>query len=173
MSWTVVSTIRRLYNPPPGYVSALGTVNRAGNSGTNPAVLRGVTASQVCSTVGVYEDPLHGALLVPASDINFSGNTSRGANASVFANPDAGSLGDHGLFKGCSGPNLHQIDMNFVKKTKITERVMFELRAEMFNIFNHPNFSPPAAPNINSAGFGTLTSNFTSREIPFNGAIRF
>jgi hypothetical protein len=91
----------------------------------------------------------------------------------VLTNPGAGSLGDHGLYKGCSGPNLHQVDVNFVKKTKIGERVVFELRAEMFNIFNHPNFSPSATGNINNSGFGTLTSNFTAREIQFNGRISF
>jgi hypothetical protein len=63
--------------------------------------------------------------------------------------------------------------MNFVKKTKLTERITFERRAEMFNIFNHPNYSPPSAPNIDNSGFGTLTSNFTAREIQFNGSISF
>ncbi len=63
--------------------------------------------------------------------------------------------------------------MNFVKKTRLTERLIFEFRAEMFNIFNHPNFSVSAAPNINSTGLGTLTSTFTSREIQFNGRISF
>jgi hypothetical protein len=82
-------------------------------------------------------------------------------------------LDAHGLFKGCSGPSLHQVDMNFVKKTKIRERVTFEIRAEMFNIFNHPNFSPSATQNINNSGFGALTSNFGAREIQFNGRISF
>ena len=63
--------------------------------------------------------------------------------------------------------------MNFVKKTRLTERVVFEVRAEMFNIFNHPNFSPSATANINNSGFGTLTSNFTAREIQFNGRLSF
>jgi hypothetical protein len=96
-----------------------------------------------------------------------------GANPSVLANPSPGSLGDHGLYKGCSGPSLNQVDMNFVKKTRITERIVFELRAEMFNIFNHPNFSPSASPNINNSGFGALTTNFTAREIQFNGRLSF
>jgi hypothetical protein len=65
--------------------------------------------------------------------------------------------------------------MNFVKKTRITERLAFEIRAEMFNIFNHPNFSTPSSQNINinNAGFGTLTTTFTAREIQLNARISF
>ena len=125
------------------------------------------------------EDPLRGALYLPPTFISFNTSSTAargatlGANPSVLGNPGPGSLGDHGLYRGCSGPPLHQIDMNFVKKTKIKERVTFEIRAEMFNIFNHPNFSAPATPNINNTGFGALTSTFTAREIQFNGRLSF
>ena len=160
-------------------VSGLGTINRTGNSGNNPAVAVGMSDGAVCSAVGVYKDPARGALYLPPSFINFNTSPTAARGATLGANPaslvnaSAGSLGDHGLFKGCSGPLLHQVDMNFVKKTKLTERITFELRAEMFNIFNHPNFNGPAAPNINSSGFGALTSSFTAREIQFNGRISF
>lgn len=159
---------------PMTLASALGTINRTGNSGTNPAVALGGSDRAVCSSIGVYKDPAKGALYLPANYITFSGTgSSLGANSAVLANASPGSLGEHGLYKACSGPNLHQIDMNFVKKTKLGERVTFELRAEMFNIFNHPNFSVSPTVNINSSGFGTLTSNFTAREIQFNGRISF
>jgi hypothetical protein len=167
--WTTRSGI------PTTFASGIGTVNRASASTANPAVPVSGTAASVCDAVGVYKDPSRGALLLPASYINFgtASNTPLGANTAVLANPGAGVLGDHGLYKGCSGPALHQVDMNFVKKTKIRERVTFEIRAEMFNIFNHANFSPSAVQNINNSGFGALTSNFTAREIQFNGRISF
>ncbi len=164
---------------PMTIASGVGTVNRTGAATNNPAVPIGISAASVCSSIGVYEDPAHGALYLPANFVNFNASsgaaagTSLGANPAVLANPSAGSLGDHGLYKGCTGPSLHQVDMNFVKKMKIRERLTFELRAEMFNIFNHPNFSPATAPNINNSGFGTLTTNFTAREIQFNGRIIF
>jgi hypothetical protein len=164
---------------PMTFTSGIGTVNRSGAATNNPVVPIGMNAAAVCSAVGVYEDPARGALYLPANFISFStspgaaAGTTLGANPAVLANPSAGSLGDHGLYKGCSGPSLHQVDMNFVKKTKIAERVVFELRAEMFNIFNHPNFSPSATANINNSGFGALTSNFTAREIQLNGRISF
>jgi hypothetical protein len=162
---------------PMTFVSGLGTINRTGNSGNNPAVALGISDGAVCSAVGVYKDPVKGALYLPPSFINFTSLTTSaaglGANPTILVNASAGSLGDHGLYKGCSGPNLHQVDMNFVKKTKLTERITFELRAEMFNIFNHPNFNGPATPNINNSGFGALTSSFSAREIQFNGRISF
>lgn len=164
---------------PMTFVSGLGTINRTVNSGNNPAVAVGMSDGSVCSAVGVYEDPLRGALYLPPTFISFNTSSTAargatlGANPSVLGNPGLGSLGDHGLYRGCSGPPLHQIDMNFVKKTKIKERVTFEIRAEMFNIFNHPNFSAPATPNINNTGFGALTSTFTAREIQFNGRLSF
>jgi hypothetical protein len=162
---------------PLTLASNLGTINRTGNSSGNPAVAVGTSDSAICSAIGVYKDPLRGALYLPPSFETFSSNgSSLGANPAMLANPGAGSLGDHGLYKGCSGPNLHQVDMNFVKKTKLTERVVFELRAEMFNIFNHANFNPSSAiANINNSGFGVLTNptGFTAREIQFNGRISF
>jgi Carboxypeptidase regulatory-like domain len=159
---------------PMTLASGLGTVNRTTASTTNPAVPLVAYAGAICKAVGVYEDPARGALFLPANYINFSSsNTSLGANSAVLTNPGPGSLGDHGLYKGCSGPNLNQVDMNFVKKQKLTERVTLEFRTEMFNIFNHPNFSPTATNNINNSGFGTLTTNFTAREIQFNARISF
>ncbi|MFB3815989.1 MAG: hypothetical protein ACE14L_17945 [Terriglobales bacterium] len=35
-----------------------------------------------------------------------------------------------------------------MKNTKITERVNMQLRADFFNIFNHPNFSNPTLPSF-------------------------
>jgi hypothetical protein len=38
-------------------------------------------------------------------------------------------------------PGFFSADFAIVKNTKLTERVNAELRAEFFNVFNHPNFS--------------------------------
>ena len=34
------------------------------------------------------------------------------------------------------------------KNTALTERVQLQIRAEFFNLFNHPNFSNPSMPNF-------------------------
>jgi len=42
------------------------------------------------------------------------------------------------------GPSFWELDSNITKTQKITERFSTEFRAEFYNIFNHPNFSPDA-----------------------------
>jgi carboxypeptidase family protein/TonB-dependent receptor-like protein len=52
------------------------------------------------------------------------------------------------------GPSLKQLDFSVFKDTKMTERLTMQLRAEIFNILNHPNFSNPLLPaGIADAGF--------------------
>ena len=68
----------------------------------------------------------------------------------------------------------HQVDFDFsaFKDFKITERHQLEFRAELFNIFNHPQFSLPNRNPNNVGGAtigGTLPDN--QREIQF--ALRY
>jgi hypothetical protein len=46
------------------------------------------------------------------------------------------------------GPSFKQLDFAVYKDTKITERVNMQLRVEVFNLLNHPNFSNPLLPNF-------------------------
>jgi len=66
-----------------------------------------------------------------------------------------GNLGRNALV----GPTYKQWDLAIYKNTPITERVSVQLRADFFNILNHPNFANPVLPafiadpavNINQA----------------------
>jgi len=66
-----------------------------------------------------------------------------------------GTLGRNAL----SGPTYKQWDFAVYKNTPITERLNMQLRADFFNILNHPNFANPILPafiadpasNINTA----------------------
>lgn len=53
-----------------------------------------------------------------------------------------GDLGRNSL----SGPTYKQWDFAIYKTTAITERVSMQLRAEFFNLLNHPNFANPMMP---------------------------
>ena len=44
------------------------------------------------------------------------------------------------------GPTFKQWDFAIYKNTAITERLSMQLRAELFNILNHPNFANPFLP---------------------------
>src|SRR4029077_17522812 len=53
-----------------------------------------------------------------------------------------GNLGRNAL----QGPPFKQWDLAIYKNTTITERLKLQLRAEFFNILNHPNFANPLLP---------------------------
>jgi hypothetical protein len=55
-----------------------------------------------------------------------------------------GSLGRNSLI----GPGYRNVDFSVFKTTPLTERVKLQLRAEIFNLFNHPNFASPLLPGF-------------------------
>jgi outer membrane receptor protein involved in Fe transport len=46
------------------------------------------------------------------------------------------------------GPSFKELNFSIFKNTAVSERVNLQLKAEFFNIFNHPNFSSPILPNF-------------------------
>ena len=52
------------------------------------------------------------------------------------------NLGDVGR-NSLRGPNFFQLDLSGMKNFQITERMKVQFRADIFNIFNHPNFANP------------------------------
>ena len=63
-------------------------------------------------------------------------------NPAAFIQPAAGTFGNLGR-NAIFGPHFWNVDFSITKETHITERVSLQLRAELFNIFNHPNFALP------------------------------
>ncbi len=45
-------------------------------------------------------------------------------------------------------PSFKEFNFSIFKNTAITERVNLQIRAEFFNLLNHPNFSNPILPNF-------------------------
>ncbi len=78
-----------------------------------------------------------------------------------------------------SGPGFADLDMSGEKDTKITEHLTFNLRADAFDILNHPNFGQPSG-NVQSAFFGQITSTRflvgdagSSRQLQISGKFVF
>jgi hypothetical protein len=46
------------------------------------------------------------------------------------------------------GPSFKEFNYSVFKDTNLSERVTLQLRADFFNLFNHPNFSSPLLPNF-------------------------
>jgi outer membrane receptor protein involved in Fe transport len=63
-------------------------------------------------------------------------------NACFSASPygTVGNLGRNNLL----GPGYVDTDFGVMKSTRINERINLQFRAELFNIFNHPNFATPS-----------------------------
>ena len=62
--------------------------------------------------------------------------------------------------------------MGFIKRTRISETVNFEIRAEFFNIFNRTNFGNPSA-TINTSSFGNITGASGARTIQLGAKLMF
>lgn len=56
-----------------------------------------------------------------------------------------------------TGPGFADIDLSGQKDTKIFEGLTFSLRADAFDILNHPNFGQPSG-NVQSSTFGQISS---------------
>lgn len=108
--------------------SGFGTINRAARSTTkSTAVPVGMTAADVCAQVGVHKTS-NGVFFLPENFLVRNSGGVTGADSKFLTNPGPGQLGDQGFNLGCSGPGYVNIDMNLVKRTRITERVNFEFR---------------------------------------------
>jgi hypothetical protein len=66
------------------------------------------------------------------------------AGACIAGTQHFGNLGRNAFV----GPDFRNFDISLAKDTKLGERLTMQLRADIFNLFNHPNFSNPTLPNF-------------------------
>ena len=92
-------------------------------------------------------------------------------NPAAFARPTPGTVGNFPR-NGLRSPfSIAQLDAALRRRFNLTERVKLDVRAEYFNVFNHPMFGAPgsvwapftflgfASP---SAGFGKVMPGYTT-----------
>jgi len=65
-------------------------------------------------------------------------------NPQCYVLPAFGTLGNSGR-DSLNNPNFTNLDFAIFKDTKLTEKLTMQLRAEFFDILNHPNFTTAAA----------------------------
>jgi hypothetical protein len=109
---------------------------------------------------------------------------------SVPSQPRQGTLGRNSI----AGFGADQLDLSVARRFKISEPISFQLRGDIFNIFNHPNFSNPvgflvgnqfifgdgAATQMlnqglsaNSQGFNPLYQNGGPRSVQLSAKLLF
>jgi len=83
-------------------------------------------------------------------------------NEACFLQPTQFTYGTADKFQNF-GPRQRNVDFSVAKDFALTERISMQFRAEIFNLFNIPNFAPPGgvpgtgAPTANIAQFGCPT----------------
>jgi hypothetical protein len=130
--------------------------NSVANSGSSsrPNIVSGVSAT------------------LPNPTINDWFNTSFNVPGAVWATPAQYTFGDAGR-NILRGPHRTNVDFSVFKDYPVTERVHLQLRGELFNILNHPQFDLPAA-TIGQAGVGTITDVIgTPRDIQVGLRLKF
>jgi len=89
----------------------------------------------------------------------------------VLVNAQPGQAGNLGAMT-VRGPGRFDFDANIVKRIRIDESKTVEMRVDVVNVMNHPNFSNPTL-SINSTGtFGRITSLASGQNIGGNGGMR-
>jgi hypothetical protein len=94
-------------------------------------------------------------------------------NTAAFTAPEPYTFGNSS-YDMLWGPHYQNWDMNLEKNVAITERYRLQLRGEVFNIANHPNFSVPSASLTTPTSFGVVSSVVNeNRTVEFATKFRF
>jgi hypothetical protein len=94
-------------------------------------------------------------------------------NLAAFAAPPRGRVGNLGR-NVLRGPHAINFDFSMFKSFPVTDRQRVEFRAEMFNIFNTPQFANPSGNITAPATFGrSLSTISTSSGFATNRQVQF
>jgi len=100
--------------------------------------------------------------LIPGSPVWLSNSSAPGGKVLNFNAFDSitpmnenrqGTLGRNTI----AGFGATEADLSILRKFPFSERVSLQFRADIFNIFNHPNFAPPESSLDTGSLFGSAT----------------
>jgi len=98
----------------------------------------------------------------------------RALNPAAFSLPHAGVMGDYPRNSLRSPYSVDQTDLALRRRFNLTERLKLDVRAEYFNLFNHPMFGAPGfnQPNteFGTSGFGKVDTT-TNEALGGGGAV--
>jgi hypothetical protein len=86
---------------------------------------------------------------LPGCDVYANQTITQWFNYKCFTASTYGTVGDLGR-NVMVGPGYAETDISLTKSTRINEKITLQFKAEMFNIFNHPNFAVPGGEIINA-----------------------
>ena len=81
-------------------------------------------------------------------------------NAAAFSTPASQTFGNLGR-NAFRAPAISQLDMGLSKFVSFTERLSIRLRADLFNVFNGPQFGAPNS-DLSQGNFGVITSTISN-----------
>jgi hypothetical protein len=109
------------------------------------------------------------AFKIPSQTVTLAGDpTPQTINGAVYGNSSYDLL---------RGPAFQDWDMNLQKTVAFKDRYKVLLRADSFNVFNHPNFGTPVA-SFTAGGFGSISSpsqtpSYEQRTVEFGAKFNF
>ncbi len=92
-------------------------------------------------------------------------------STSAFAFAPPGQFGNAGR-NILDGPGYQNVNVSLLKDTNLSEDLNLQIRAEFFNLFNHPNFNLPDN-FLGSPTFGRITSARDPRHVQFGVKLLF
>ncbi len=134
----------------------------------NPNGQRGVRAVPIVSATGAITGYFNPEVLDPTQPNGFARIDPNTAQFIVNPAYTAG-LADSRVRVGNLGRNtersngINNFDMTVLKRTRISEKIFIDTRAEFFNVFNHPQFAAgPSVANALTQGLFLKAINPTS-----------
>ena len=155
-------TLNSIYEFPFGPGKKFPLHNRAANLIAGGWQVGVIVTEQGGPALGFGNALLTGGV----TDVPLSGdqrNIDRWFNTDVFNRNSAQQLSYNyitlsSLLSGVRAPGLDMWNGCLMKNTQIAERLRFQLKADVANMFNHPNFGAPNTSPTSTA-FGRITSS--------------
>jgi hypothetical protein len=108
------------------------------------------------------------SLVAPFQKLTPKSNGNFWFNPNIFQDPPLGQFNNGTQRTICCGPGQQEWDFSVHKKLMVTENTYFQFRAEIFNVFNHTNFSNPDGHfSDGPTEFGKITQAGDPRLVQF------